>query len=206
MQAWTESDLRTASIIVDGYAGEARLPREATKFAAAAEQAETASREFVGRAAVDLQQAVERLSRERAGTFIRLWYETLLTVVVAALLYRFLKNFLYDSWLVAELGIDQAKPLYGFEFFLAAGVVLLGWSGLLLWSFTSRLKRGITREIQAFQTRQQGPTSVSLLFAPTESDCREARRLIDDLATIERRAAELRRRVTNSESPLGHKR
>lgn len=206
LQAWTESDLRTASIIVDGYAGEARLPREATKFAAAAEQAETASREFVGRAAVDLQQAVERLSRERAGTFIRLWYETLLTVVVAALLYRFLKNFLYDSWLVAELGIDQAKPLYGFEFFLAAGVVLLGWSGLLLWSFTSRLKRGITREIQAFQTRQQGPTSVSLLFAPTESDCREARRLIDDLATIERRAAELRRRVTNSESPLGHKR
>ena len=206
LQAWSESDLRTASIIVDGYAGEARLPREATKFAAVADQAEAASREFVSRAAVDLQQAVERLSRERAGTFVRLFYETMLTAVVAALLYRFLKNFLYDSWLIAELGIAPAKPLYGFEFFLAAGVVLLGWSGLLLWSFTSRLKRGITREIQAFQTRQQGPTSVSLLFAPTEGDCREARHLIDDLATVERRAAELRRRVTTAESPLGHKR
>ncbi|MGC3971540.1 MAG: GTPase domain-containing protein [Pirellulales bacterium] len=206
LEAWSENDLRTAAIIVDGYTGDAQLPRTGTKFSAVTEQADAASREFVGRAAADLQQAVDRLAKDRAGSFIRFWYESLLVVVVGALVYRFLKNFLYDSWLAAEFELGTAKPLYGLEFFLAAGVVLAGWCGLLLWSFTSRLKRGIGGEIAAFQSRQQGPAAVVALFAPTETDCREARRLVDDLAGIERRAAELRRRVTTSDLPLGHKR
>lgn len=205
LEAWSENDLRTAAIIVDGYAGDAQLPRTATKYAAVAEQADAASREFVARAAVDLQNGVQRLAKDRAGRFIRLWYELLLVVVVGALVYRFLKNFLYDSWLVAELDLAPAQALYGFEFFIAAGVVLLGWCGLLLWSFTSRLKRGIGAEILAFQNRQQGPAAVAALFAPTEADCREARRLVDDLAGIERRVSELRRRITTPDAPLGHK-
>ncbi|MBL8878464.1 MAG: hypothetical protein JNG88_05020 [Phycisphaerales bacterium] len=65
--------------------------------------------------------------------------------------------------------------------------------------------RGIGAEILAFQNRQQGPAAVAALFAPTEADCRQARRLVDDLAGIERRVSELRRRITTPDAPLGHK-
>jgi len=205
-EAWTESDLRTASIIVDGYAADAGIDRRGTKYTAVAQQAAGAAREFVDAAAADLQASVDRLARDRAGWFIRLCYELLLVLVVGALVFRFLKNFIYDSWLAVELYSAPPQPLYGFEFFLAAGVVLVAWSGLLLWLFTSRLKRGIGREIAAFRTRREGPTAVAALFAPAENECREIRRSIDDLAGIERRAAALQSRLSHGESPLGRKR
>ena len=206
VQAWSESDLRTAAIIVDGYAGEAGVDRDPIKYTAVCDQAAVASREFVSRAAADLQSAVDRLARELAGSVTRWLYEFLLIIVAGALLYRFLKNFVYDSWLVAEFGWDAPAELYGFEFFIAAGVVLAGWCGLLLWAFTSRLKRGIGREITAFKNRQLGPAAVGAIFAPTENACREVRRLIDDVGLLQRRAADLRGRVATMESPLGHKR
>jgi hypothetical protein len=203
--AWPEAELRTASIIVDGYAAEAGVDRGAVKFPAVCEQAEIAAREFVDRAAGDLQASVDRLSRERAGKLTRAWYETLFILVAAALVYRFLKNFLYDSWLVEELGRGTARPLYGLEFYLGAGAVLLAWSGLLLWSFTSRLKRGLGREIDVFREGRLGPGAVAGLFAPTEAECREIRRLVDDWNRLEQRAAELRRRLASSAPTLGRR-
>ena len=175
------------------------------KFPAVCDQAEVAAREFVDRAAGELQTSVERLSRERAGKFTRAWYETLFIVVVAALVYRFLKHFLYDSWLIEEFGRGTARPLYGLEFYLGASAVLAAWSGLLLWSFTSRLKRGLGREIDAFRQGRLGPGAVAGLFAPTETECREIRRLVDDWSRLEQRAAELRRRLAGSVAALGHR-
>ena len=204
--AWTESDLRTSSIIVDGYAADAGIDRRGTKFASVTQQAAGAARDFVDAAAADLQASVDRLARERAGWFIRLCYEVLLSVVVGALVFRFLKNFLYDSWWAVELYGAPPQPLYGFEFFLAAGVILFAWSGFLLWMFTSRLKRGIGSEIAAFRTRREGPSAVAALFAPAEAECREIRSSIDDLTAIERRAAVLQTKLTQGESPLGRKR
>jgi hypothetical protein len=74
-----------------------------------------------------------------------------------------------------------------------------------LWSFTSRLKRGLGREIDAFREGRLGPGAVSGLFAPTESECREIRRLVDDWTRLEQRAAELRRRLASSETTLGRR-
>jgi len=206
LDAWSENDLRTAASIVDGYAWDAGIDRRETKFSAVQQQAAEATRRFVETAATDLQASVERLARDRAGRLIRWWYELLLVVVVGALVFRFLKNFLYDSWLATELGGATVQPLYGLEFFIASGVVLLAWSGLLLWLFTSRLKRGIGGEITAIRQRREGPTAVAPLFAPAEAKCREIRRTIDDLATIERRAAELQTKLTTGDTALGRKR
>jgi len=125
--------------------------------------------------------------------------------VVGALVFRFLKNFIYDSWLIEELGRGPVRPLYGFEFYLGAGAVILGWSGLLLWSFTSRLKRGLGREIDAFRDGRLGPAAVAGLFGPTETECREIRRLVDDWTRLEQRAAELRRRLAGTDTTLGHR-
>ena len=203
--AWTESDLRTAAIIVDGYAADAGLDRTSARYESVCEQADAAARDFVDRAAGDLQASVEMLSRRRAGWFTRLWYETLFILVAAALVYRFLKNFLYDSWLVGELGLGEPKPLYGLEFFIGAGVFLFAWSLLLIWMFTARLKRGLGREIDAFKAKQLGPAAAGRLFAPLESAVRDVRRWGDDLGILQRRADELRSRVTPTKSQLGHR-
>lgn len=205
LRAWNESDLRTAAIIVDGYAAESGLDRTAARFAAVCEQAAGAAREFVDRSASDLQAAVETLSRRRAGGFTRLRYETLFLFVVGALTYRFLKNFLYDSWLVAELGRGEARPLYGLDFFLGAGVFLAAWSLLLLWSFTTRLKRGLGVEIEAFRTRHLGAAAAGGLFLPLEISMRDVRRWSDDLSRLEQRTAELRTRLARRDSALGHR-
>lgn len=204
--AWNESDLRTAAIVVDGYVAEADLPRADARYEAVAEQAAAAADEFVDRAAGELQSAVDQLAVRHAGRATRLWYETLLLVPLVALIYRFLKNFLYDSWLVEEFGLGPAKPLYGLEFFIATALTLAAWCGLLLWSFTARLKRGLDREIDRFRERLTGSAAVPALFAPIEAHCRT---LLDDdakLTALRTRADELRNRLATSESPLGHRR
>ncbi len=206
MQAWSESDLRTAAIIVDGYAADAGLDRTAARFDAVCGQAAAAVQEFVDRAGNDLQRSVESLSQRRVGWFTRLRYETLFILVVGALVYRFLKNFLYDSWLVAELGRGPMQPLYGLEFFLGAGVFLAAWSLLLLWSFTTRLKRGLGGEIEAFRTRHAGPAAAARLFLPLDAAIRDLRRWADDLSRLEQRSARLRTRLAGNESALGHRR
>jgi energy-coupling factor transporter ATP-binding protein EcfA2 len=204
--AWNESDLRTAAIVVDGYVAEADLPRSDARFEAIAEQAAVAADEFVDRASAALQSAVDQLAVRHAGRGTRWWYETLLLVPLAALVYRFLKNFLYDSWLVEEFGLGAAKPLYGLEFFLAAGLTVTAWCGLLLWSFTTRLKRGLDREIDAFRDRLSGAAAVPALFAPIERQCRTL--LEDDakLTALRTRAEELRSRLATGDGALGHRR
>lgn len=204
--AWNESDLRTATIVVDGYVADADLPREAVRFEAVADQAATAAEEFVGRAANELQAAVDQLAQRHTGWWTRGRYELLLLVPLVALVYRFLKNFVYDSWLVEEFGFGPAKPLYGLEFFLAAGLTLFAWCGLLLWSFTGRLKRGLDREIDALRERLSGGSAVPALFAPTEASCRELRHDDAKLAALRTRTEELRSRLATSEGALGHRR
>jgi hypothetical protein len=203
--AWSESDLRTAAIIVDGYVAEAGLPRSEARYEAVAAQADEAVQEFVDRASGELQQAVDRMAARHAGPWTRRCYETLLLAPLLLLVYRFLKNFLYDSWLVEEFGLGTAKPLYGLEFFLGAALTIAALCGLLLWAFTARLKRGLEREIEAFRNRPHGGTAAAALFAPTEAACRRIAADCDELTVIEHRAAELRARLATSETPLGHR-
>ncbi|HVC93020.1 MAG TPA: hypothetical protein VND64_04980, partial [Pirellulales bacterium] len=202
---WNEGELRTASIIVDGYAVEAGLPREETQLAVVEREASAVAAARVTSASAELQTLVMRLASRHTGWFVRIRYELALAAILALLLYRFGRNFFYDSWLAVELGLAQeAQPLMGTDFFIAAGFCLALWSGLLLWGFTSRLRRGVAAEIEELAERWSSPKLVAGIFAGLDAQCRAVHIFRHERERLAHRVAELEERLAAPE-PLGHR-
>jgi len=202
---WDEADLRTAAIIVDGYAAEAGLARQQNDPAAVQREAATVGAGFVAQASAQLQSLVGRLATRHSGWFTRMRYELLLLVVLVALVYRFGKNFFYDSWLAPELGLTAApQPVLGIDFFIAAGLCLVLWCGLLLWAFTSRLRRGLSAEVNQLVEQWNTPKLVGGFFAGLERQCRSIHTYRSELERLENRVTDLKTRLAQPEL-LGHR-
>ena len=202
---WDEADLRTAAIVVDGYAAEAGLTRQPSDPAAIQREAAAVGAGFVGQASAQLQTLVGRLAARHSGWLTRLRYELLLLLVLVALVYRFGKNFFYDSWIAPELGLTAApQPVLGVDFFIAAGLCLLLWCGLLLWAFTSRLRRGLSAEVNQLVEQWNSPKLVGGFFAGLDRQCRAIHSYRGELERLENRVTELKTRLAQPE-PLGHR-
>ncbi len=152
---WDQPELRAAALVLDGYTAEAGLDRRAAQREAIAEEATRAGREFLAGASAELETLLERVARRHTGWFIRWRYEILLAALLGLIFYRPAKNFFYDSWLASP-----PAPLYGLSFYALSAFWLVLWCGLLLWAFTSRLRRGLRREIDdARPGLEQSPSS-----------------------------------------------
>lgn len=203
---WDEGQLRTAAIIVDGYAAEAGFSREEAHLAVVEREAATASATLVASASAELQALVGRLAARHTPATVRWRYELALGALLALLLYRFGRNFFYDSWLAAELGFaERVQPVLGTDFFLASAVVLLLWCGVLLWVFTSRLRRGVHGEIDSLSTRWNNPQLASAVFAGLDARCRAVHHFRQDLERLERRVTDMQHRLKAPEPRLGHR-
>ncbi|MEX2121412.1 MAG: hypothetical protein WD847_17595 [Pirellulales bacterium] len=203
---WDEGQLRTAAIIVDGYAAEAGLPRDEAQLDVVEREAAGAASGFVSAASAELQALVSRLAGRHTGWFVRGRYELALLLLLGLLLYRFGRNFFYDSWLAYELGLaDRPQPVLGTDFFIGAAFVLLLWCGLLLWAFTSRLRRGIRAEIEELAQRWNSPKLVAGIFARLEAQCRAVHLFHQELERLENHVHELQSRLETSETRLGHR-
>ena len=202
---WEDADLRTAAIIIDGYAAEAGLDRREMEPANIQREAAAVAAGFIGDASAQLQAVIHRQAARHSGRFTRLRYELLFGVMLVALLYRFVRNFFFDSWLGPELGLTQsAQPVLGTDFFLGAGLVLLAWSGLLLWSFTSRLRRGLASEINSVAVAWSSPKLTAGFFADQQQQCREIRAWRDELTRLAACVTDLQARLAGPEL-LGHR-
>jgi len=202
---WDEGELRTASIIVDGYTVEAGLPREETQLAVIGREASAVAATRVASASAELQTLVMRLAGRHTGWFVRIRYELALVAMLALLLYRFGRNFFYDSWLAVELGLaTEAQPLLGTDYFIAAGFCLALWCGLLLWGFTSRLRRGVSAEIEELAERWSSPKLIAGIFAGLDAQCRAVHNFRHERERLANRVAELEERLATPE-PLGHR-
>jgi len=202
---WEEADLRTAAIIIDGYAGEAELDRRELEAGRLARSANEVAANFIAEASSQLQAVIDRQAARHSGWFTRVGYELLFGVMLFGLLYRFGRNFFFDSWLGPELGLTEvAQPVLGTDFFLGALLVIVAWSGLLLWSFTSRLRRGLSAEINDVAQLWTSPKLTAGFFAGLERQIHEIRKCRDDLARLQSRVAELQSRLAVS-GPLGHR-
>src|SRR5581483_2240660 len=93
----------------------------------------------------------------------------------------------WDSWLA-----PQTTAIYGFDFFLAAGVWLALWCLLLLWAFTRRLRRGLNAEVAAMAQRCALPATTAGLFSAVERECLAARRFRQELSRLDANVASLR--------------
>lgn len=204
--SWDEGELRTAAIIVDGYVAEAGLPRGEAQLATVEREAAEAGKLWVATAAAELQQLVARLARRHTSWWVRWPYELGVMAMLAVLLYRFGRNFFYDSWLAVELGrAEQAQPVLGTDFFLGAGFTLLLWCGLLLWLFTSRLRRGVRAEVEQLASHWTSPKIMQPVFARLEEQCRSIHEFQSELDRLEQRVLHLQQRLA-SPGRLGHSR
>lgn len=198
--SWDAGELRTAAIILDGYAGEAGFSHDDTSSAAIQAQAVEASAAFVPQAAAQLQKVIATLAKQHTGWFTRVRYEFLLLAMIGIILYRLGKNFFYDSWLAAE-----PTATYGWDFFVHAAFWIIAWSALLLWMFTSRLRRGLRGQINTLTETWSRELPEINLFGPLEDRCRAVRRFRQDLDQLQQRVVTVRKKIEGHEPGIGHR-
>lgn len=199
-RSWDAGDLRTAAIIIDGYAAEAGLPHHLADSQTLVDEAAAVEANFLANASTQLQTLVSRLAERHSGTLVRLRYELLLAVLLVVVLYRMGRNFFWESWLA-----PQPAPVLGVDFFLAALFWTVLWSTLLLWSFTARLRRGLRAEIDQLALRWNSAESTAGLFSALDEQCRAALGYRRDLDRLGGSVAHVKNRMSQPLARLGHK-
>ena len=200
-QCWPPAELRSAAMIVDGYAGEAGLEGRVADPETVADEAAEAGTAFVRRVSGELETLVDRLARRHSGWFTRWRYELLLCAMLGVLLYRLGKNFFYDSWLAPHPG-----SVYGLDFYVSAGFWLLLWCLFLLWAFTGRLRRGLRREIDQIAQSWTAPQAAEGVFARLGRHCRDVEAFRQELDRLREHVHQLRRRLALPDQQLGRRR
>ncbi len=197
---WDPAELRKAALVLDGYAAEAGLNREATNRDVVAAEADRAAGSFVADASGQLQSLLGRLARRHTGWFTRWRYELALIAMLGVLLYRLGRNFFYDSWLGGE-----NVPVFGLDFYISAGFWLGLWCLVLIWLFTGRLRRGLRREIAQMADRWKDASPAAGVFAGLEQQCDRVERFVHDLDRLHQHVDRLRKQLASAEGPLGHR-
>lgn len=204
--SWDMGELRTAAIIVDGYARELGWDHTAADFATLQREASSAGTLFIDEVASELQQAIHRLSQRHTHWWTRWRYEGALLVFLGSLVYRFARNFFYDSWLAFELGkVDSAAPLLGIDFFLGATVALVLWCVVLIGLFAARLRRGLRSQIHQLAQRWTTAVASTELFHGVQQPCQQLRGGMSDLDRLIARVELMQSDLTTAGEPLGHR-
>ncbi len=188
---WDKVGLHKATLVLGGYALESGLPRELASASTMSMEAEEAGQRFVDRAAAELEMLVARLARRHTGWTTRFLHESALLAMLGFLLYRLGKNFFYDSWLAPE-----PVPVYGLDFYLAAGFWLALWCLLLIWLITKKLRRGLRREVDELARSWTDPEVAAGLFADLEEAGLSARQFRRELEPLAEHVENLRRNLT----------
>lgn len=195
---WDDGELRSAALILDGYAQEVGMQHRATDAQTVAEEADRAAIGFAETVGVQLESLVDRLAARRAKWFTRFAYELLLIAMFGVIIYRLGRNFFYDSWLAAV-----PTPVYGLDFYLSAAFWLLLWSALLLWAFVGRLRRGLRREINTLAENWDPAAMSNPLFEQLERQCRCGQQFRDELNRLDQLTAAAHDRLALPDDDLG---
>ena len=187
---WDSTELHAATMVLEGYAVEAGLPRSAGGMETVGAESERAGLDFAARLARDLDVLIARQAQRHTGLFTRCCYELSLAVMLGFLLFRLGKNFFYDSWWV-----PTPVPLWGLESYVTAGFWLVLWCFLLVWAFTRRLRRGLRQAIDQLAEGWTGEAAASGIFGRLEEDCRRAEQFRGDLQQLESDIERLRREL-----------
>jgi hypothetical protein len=195
---WEQAELRSAALVLEGYAAEAGLDRQAASPQTVLAEAGQAGSGFVAGASDQLQSLIARLAGRHAGWFTRLRYELLLGVMLVIILYRLAKNFFWDSWLAAE-----RVDVFGLDFYVSAGFWLLLWCLLLVWAFSSRLRRGLRREVEQLAEGWNNSSAVAGVFARLEESCQAVEQFRQDLDQLREQVDRLRRQLASPQGQWG---
>jgi hypothetical protein len=184
------TQLRRASVVLEGYAAEAGLPKSSAAPATLEAEADAASLNFAARLSQELDALIARQAERHTGWFTRWRYEILLLVMLGFLLFRLGKNFFYDSW-----WLSTPAPLWGVESYIASAFWFVLWCFVLLWLFTRRLRGGLKQAVDRLAENWTGASAAAGVFAQLEDDCRRSVEFRRDLELLLGDVERLRGRV-----------
>lgn len=171
-----ESHLREAGIVISGHAAEAGFDSSVTteqSLDRLREKAVAVEQQFVLDAGQRIDESIDVLAHKNSKLWVRCWYEFLFAVYLIFVLYRVGYNFFYASFL-------GDAELLASDFYLAAGLFLLLWSGLLVIAFTRRLRRGMRGRVEKLVTEMVDQKLESGLFPGLEHSLIRTRRWIKE--------------------------
>ena len=161
----------------------------------------------MGDARRGIDELIEHLAAEHCSAFTRYRYEVLFLLYLVFLIGRVGHNFFWSSFLgpVVRPG-TPAEPLLTVDFYIPAIIFLVLWSGMLVLSFTWRLRRGLSARIHSLAQTMIDSRISEGLFPGLELTCEQI--VVDDRALTEMlaRTSDFRRRLADATSFLGGQR
>ena len=167
-------------------------------------QAASLEGEFLVDARRGVDLLIEELASAHCGTMTRLRYELLFLLYPGFLIGRIGYNFFWSSFL-APMFIDTRKPepLLTIDFYVPATIFLLIWSGMLVFAFSWRLRRGLTTRIHQLAQAMADTRLVNGLFPGLEREVKDIQHDQQQLNTLTESTANFRKRLAGSSSFLG---
>ena len=193
-----DEHLREAELVIQGHLRSAEIvPAEGThSLAQLRGRAADVEHEFLGDAGRRIDGIIERLADRNSKWSVRAGYELCWGAYLAFILYRVGRNFFYDSWL-------REAPLLASEFYIPAALFLVLWGGLLIMSFTRRLRRGLEQEVRTLAGDLVQTQLARGLFPDVETACRAARTAVDELRGLRALTEGLQTGISGDLSRLG---
>ena len=194
----SDSELREAQIVITGYAHAAKLDRPATdssSFEALRHAASSVQSEFLTDAARLIDDLILQSAKRNSHWLVRAAYEVMFAELPLFLLYRVGRNFFYDSFVLD-------RPLLDTNFYIPAALFLVLWAGLLVMSYTGRLRRGLTQNVQELARDLASLKVGDGLFPDLEQQVREFARERDRVESFVQTVDSIRDRFADA-SQLG---
>jgi len=195
-----EGSLRKSTIVLEGYAREAGLSLDRPVLDRVENEVAAMSEGFVANVSRELQALIARLADGYTGRATRWTFEMLWLLMLVPLLARMGKNFFWDSWLAAD-----PRPVFGFDFLVAATFWLFVWAMILLWVFTSRMRGGLRARIDGLARTWSGDRSAVRLFTDWEQQIDRIVAFRQRLDQLEGTVTDLKTKVARTEPRIGRR-
>jgi energy-coupling factor transporter ATP-binding protein EcfA2 len=207
----TDQHLQESRMVVSGYVHTAGIDsaefndrRDLTQLR---RRAATVESQFLGDARRGIDELIEQLAEQNCSATTRYRYEILLLLYVAFLIGRIGHNFFWSSFLAPIVGMSShSEPLLTVDFYIPATIFLILWSGILVLSYTWRLRRGLSARIHKLAQAMVETRISEGLFPSVDNICHS---VIDDdhrLTDLLERTSRFRRDLAEGVGFLGGQR
>ena len=188
-----EAHLQEAEIVVSGYVSAAGIEQSMLRRQSLDDlkrEAAIVESHFVLDAGQRIDAAISELAVRNSQWLIRAWYEFLLLIYLLFVIYRVGWNFFYESFF-------ESAPLLSSDFYLAAGLFLVLWTGLLVTSFTRRLRHGMREHVEKLVGQMVQRKLDRGLFPALEEELRNAQRQVESAQQLQIEVDALRDRIAD---------
>lgn len=207
----TDQHLQESRMVVSGYVHTAGIDsaefNDRRDLSQLRRRAATVESQFLGDARRGIDELIEQLAEQNCSAATRYRYEILLLLYVAFLIGRIGYNFFWSSFLAPIVGMSShSAPLLTVDFYIPATIFLILWSGMLVLSYTWRLRRGLSARIHKLAQAMVETRISEGLFPSVDHICQS---VIDDdhrLTDLLERTSRFRRDLAEGAGFLGGQR